>query len=462
MLTGRGCGANIFKTGGLLMARKWFIVLPLALILALVGAVIVWLMWVTVDWVRQSGVHLYAFQTSGVSAEAEEKQTFSAQGITLLEVNNLSGEISVTGVPGSKEIIVTAHKKAWGSSQKKAKENLAEVKLVTSQEDDTLYVSVEEQEQVIVLFGERRPPLIDLAISAPPEVIASLTNRLGDLSVIGMRADIDLNTEFGAIEVKDVTGSLLANADNGRIMAYNIHAGDEAVTLQTQFGDIHLSQADMNSLKVDTQSGKIALNDVTVKGEASLHSEFGDLTYRGGSSGQLTLDGNNGPVDLQDLEIKGPLTVETEFGAIQLKKVNAEAYDLKSNSGKIEANGVSGMLTARSEFGDIFISKGKLANLDLVAHNGSIIYQGSLGSRGQSLESEFGFIQLSLPAESAFDFDLQTQFGAITSDFDMAIQKDENGESGQGKVNGGGALLSAVTNNGNITIEIKQSMEESQ
>jgi len=443
------------------MARKWFIVLPLALILALVGAVIVWLMWVTVDWVRQSGVHLYAFQTAGISVEAEEKQTFSAQGITMLNVNNLSGEISVTGVPGSKEIVVTAHKKAWGSTRKNAEENLTEVKLVADQEDDALYISVEEQERVIVLFGERRPPLIDLAISAPPEVVTSLTNRLGDLSVIGMRADVDLNTEFGAIEVKDVTGSLLANADNGRIMANNIRAGDEIVTLQTQFGDIHLGQADMNSLKVDTQSGKIALNDVTVKGEASLHSEFGDLTYRGGSAGQLTLNGNNGPVDLQDLEITGPVTVETEFGAIQLKKVNAEAYDLKSNSGKIEADGVSGMVTARSEFGDIFLSKGKLANLDLEAHNGSIIYQGSLGSREQSFESEFGSIQLSLPAESAFDFDLQTKFGEVTSDFDMTVQRDEEGVRSQGKVNGGGALLSAITNNGNITIEINHSTEES-
>jgi len=134
------------------MARRWFIVIPLALILALIGAVIVWLMWVTVDWVRQSGVHLYAFQTAGVSAEAEEKQTFNVQGITTLEVNNLSGEISVIGVSGSKEIAVTAHKKAWGSNQKNAEENLAEVKLVTSQEDDTLSVSVEEQDRVIVLF----------------------------------------------------------------------------------------------------------------------------------------------------------------------------------------------------------------------------------------------------------------------------------------------------------------------
>jgi DUF4097 and DUF4098 domain-containing protein YvlB len=443
------------------MARKWFIVIPLALILALIGAVIVWLMWVTVDWVRQSGIHLYAFQTTGVAAEAEEKQTFSVQGITLLEVNNLSGEINVTGVPGSKEIIVTAHKKAWGSNLKNAEENLAEVKLVIKQEDDTLYVSGEEQRQVIVLFGERRPPLIDLTIAAPPEVAASLSSRMGDVSVTGMGADVDLNTEFGTVDVKDVAGSLMANADNGRITATNIRAGAEAVTLQTQFGEIHLDQADVNSLKVDTQSGNITLDDVDVKGEASLHSEFGSLVYRGGSAGQLNLDGNNGPVDLRELEIKGTVTVEMDFGEIQLEKVNAGAYKLKSNSGRIEADGVRGSVTARTEFGDILIIGGKQANLDLTAHNASITYRGSLGAEEQSFKSEFGDIRLFLPEDAAFDYELETRFGQITSEFDMTIQKDEERTSSQGKVNGGGALLSAVTNNGSIKINILKSTEES-
>jgi len=442
------------------MARRWFIVIPLALILALIGAVIVWLMWVTVDWVRQSGVHLYAFQTAGVSAEAEEKQTFNVQGITTLEVNNLSGEISVIGVSGSKEIAVTAHKKAWGSNQKNAEENLAEVKLVTSQEDDTLSVSVEEQDRVIVLFGERRPPLIDLTISVPPEVAVNLSSRMGDVSLTEMGADAYLTTEFGKIDVNDHESGLTANTQNGQITASGIRAGDEVVSLETQFGDIRLSQADMNSLKVDTQSGKITLDDVVVKREVKLHSEFGSFSYNKGRVGQLILDGNNGPVDLQELDIKGPVTIETDFGEILLEKVNAEAYDLKSNSGKIEADGVSGSVTARSEFGDITIYGGKLADLTLMAHNGSITYRGSLGSERQSLKSEFGDIWLSLPEDAAFDYDLQTRFGKITSDFDMAIEKDEEGARSQGKVNGGGALLSAITNNGSIRINILKSTED--
>ncbi len=71
------------------------------------------------------------------------------------------------------------------------------------------------------------------------------------------------------------------------------------------------------------------------------------------------------------------------------------------------------------------------------------------------MTSEFGELKLSLPAETALQADLQTEFGEIKSDFDLtlAVKGEVDQKHLQGKINGGGPLLTVKTNNGNILLK---------
>ena len=94
------------------------------------------------------------------------------------------------------------------------------------------------------------------------------------------------------------------------------------------------------------------------------------------------------------------------------------------------------------------------ATLDLSSNNGSVTFSGSLGAGPHMLESDFGNIKISLPAETALDVDLETDFGRITSDFSLTIQGEISDNHRVGTINGGGATLTVKTNNGNISLQL--------
>ena len=81
---------------------------------------------------------------------------------------------------------------------------------------------------------------------------------------------------------------------------------------------------------------------------------------------------------------------------------------------------------------------------------------GSLAEGGHSIQTRFGDVRLRLPQDAAFNFDLQTRFGKISSDFPVTVQGTLDENHWVGVANGGGPKLTASTQNGNIAIEYNQ------
>jgi DUF4097 and DUF4098 domain-containing protein YvlB len=85
---------------------------------------------------------------------------------------------------------------------------------------------------------------------------------------------------------------------------------------------------------------------------------------------------------------------------------------------------------------------------------GSISFAGSLGEDPHTLHSDFGDIEINIPADSALDVDFQTDFGRIRSDIPVTVTLNGEVEDGHlaGTINGGGSQLNASTKSGNISI----------
>jgi DUF4097 and DUF4098 domain-containing protein YvlB len=134
--------------------------------------------------------------------------------------------------------------------------------------------------------------------------------------------------------------------------------------------------------------------------------------------------------------------------------VDAGGFDLATENGKIRLDGATGKIKAHSNFGTVEVLNAPEATIDLSSNNGGVTFSGSLGAGPHVLSSEFGNIELTLPAASALDADFQTDFGKITSDFGvtLVLQGEVDSRHLQGEINGGGEKLTVKTNNGNIII----------
>jgi len=121
------------------MRFKWLMVGALSLALLALCAGIVAVSWFGIARQQAGGVSWRLFSADTVSAEADEEQRFVVSGPAVLSVENLAGDIIVTGGEGS-EIVVKAHKTGWGSDQADAQAALAALKVNITQDGSTVTV----------------------------------------------------------------------------------------------------------------------------------------------------------------------------------------------------------------------------------------------------------------------------------------------------------------------------------
>jgi DUF4097 and DUF4098 domain-containing protein YvlB len=156
------------------------------------------------------------------------------------------------------------------------------------------------------------------------------------------------------------------------------------------------------------------------------------------------------------LKVNKEITVHNDFGEIELQQATATIYDLHTNSGSITVDGAKGKLKAETDFGSIKITNAQSVTLDLKTNSGAVEFSGSLGAGPHLVGTDFGEIDLTLPADSKLNVDLSTDFGKIKSDLPITVtlngNSDSDGDQIVGSINGGGDQFTAKTNSGSVTI----------
>jgi DUF4097 and DUF4098 domain-containing protein YvlB len=206
-----------------------------------------------------------------------------------------------------------------------------------------------------------------------------------------------------------------------------------------------------------SNSGRVTLKEVRATGDITIKTDFGNTTFENGSSKSLSIESNNGSVSLTKLRVSNEIRVDDEFGEIELGQAFAGSYDLHNNGGSITVDGVKGKLKAKTEFGGIRIKNAEAVTLDLETNNGGVDFNGSLGPGPHTINSEFGEVNLTLPADSELSVDLKTEFGNIKSDLPITVtlngsSNNLSGDQIVGNINSGGEQLTVETNNGSINI----------
>jgi hypothetical protein len=170
------------------------------------------------------------------------------------------------------------------------------------------------------------------------------------------------------------------------------------------------------------------------RGNADLQTGSGDMKVAH-LTGEIRLQSGSGNVRAR--EISGPVRGGTGSGDIELEETSAGDVDLHTGSGNITARGIQGAFRADAGSGNI-TAEGTQA--------------GTWGIRTGS-----GNVHVRLPANAAFDADISTNSGTLNVDapITMTVQGrvQDTRKSIQGKVRGGGPLLSLRTGSGDIHLE---------
>ena len=394
------------------------------------------------------------FDRKNVPSTLEENKTLeiNPDELILLKVNSDSGSVSITGADVD-TVQIRVVKTAYDSSQARADQEVKGIKYNLEQKGNTITLKYELPQS---MNFSNKVNTVDFILTVPPATTVDVGTGAGEVSVSGTRGEVKIVNSFGAVTVQDIEGSLSVDTQSGQVEAISVNAGGENIELSSGFGKVSLEKASGRDITLSSRSGGLKMNDLRASGAVEMSTDFGEVSFTTGSANALTIETKSGNVTLGHLNLRGQLTVQDEFGAIELEQVNAEAYDLQSNSGSVTVDGAKGRVKAHSGFGSVIVRNAENATVDLSTQSGSVDFEGSLGEGPHTIHSEFGEIHIVIPADSALNVDLKTDFGTIRSDIPITVTLSGEQNHQTGAMNEGGGQLTVETGNGGISIEASQ------
>ena len=394
------------------------------------------------------------FDRRNISSQLEESKTLKVdtdKPLTL-KVVDAAGDVAITGADVD-TVQVKVVKTAYDSSQARADEEVKSIKYTIEQAGSTITIQYNLPKS---MNFNNNINTVDFMITVPTETEVDVTNHFGVVSLADIKGNAVIANDFGDVTVENIEGELSVSNNNGEVNASSIDAGSKDIGLDSEFGSITLKNANGNNVTLNSNGGTVTLRDVRATGNITTKTDFGNTIFENGSSNSLSIETNNGAVSLTKVRVSKEIKVEDEFGEIELKQAFAASYDLHTNGGSIAVDGAKGKLKAHTEFGNIKIGNAQAVTLDLKTNNGAVEFSGSPGVGPHMVNSEFGEINLTLPANSKLSVDLKTEFGNIKSDLPITVTLNgtstSNGDQIVGSINGGGEQLTVKTNSGSVNI----------
>ena len=218
-------------------------------------------------------------------------------------------------------------------------------------------------------------------------------------------------------------------------------------------------------------------------GDASVEVEAGDkdsieatVTSRGWAIGtggvRITEHQNGSRVDLDiklpsghfswgnrslRVEVRVPqklmADIHTGDGSIKLRELMG-SIRADTGDGSIEATDLDGNLDAHTGDGTVHVS-GRFDNVKLHTQDGSVelnVLKGSHVNADWRIQTGDGSVHLRLPKQLSANLELTTGDGHIQLDLPLTISGMQSQHSVQGKLNGGGPLVTVRTGDGSITV----------
>lgn len=273
----------------------------------------------------------------------------------------------------------------------------------------------------------------------------------------------------GKVNISNISGDIEVatwEQDQVRIDALKISTADTAAKAKENAAKVTIDVAtEGNILRIETKYPK---SDKVWKGESLNVSVAYKLTIPSGAalkanniSGDVTAENIGGAADLGaisgDVRLKKAARgaeCDTVSGDVEVAGISGDVF-LKSVSGSITASLIKGSVQAETVSGDLTLTEvSEAGTVRAKALSGGVVYRGSINKAGSyNLKSHSGNIDITIPADSAFDFEAETFSGGITTDFEIKVSGKVSPKELLGVVNGGGATVKLSSFSGDISLK---------
>jgi len=342
-----------------------------------------------------------------------------------LRVKLAAGSVRVQGGQQA-GITYVIHRKAYTSSEEKARREFESYRVNTSVKGDTAWIVAESS-------GRDRRCSDDFVINVPRNLeSAKIETGGGNVNAIGIAGRVELESGGGNIHLDDIGGEVTAETGGGSIEVGSVQGN---VNLQTGGGNIKVASA-KGEIKAESGGGSV----IVLSGlQGAVLATGGGSIRVDKCSGPVKATTGGGSVDLG--EIGGPAEIETGAGSIRLASAKGRVQ-AQTGGGSIQLDGATSV-QAETSAGGIVVK--------LLASAG--------GHSNSTLESSAGDITVYLANDLAISIRAEIEIAnghTIRSDFSDIRVSTEGGPWGpktvtaEGQLNGGGPVLKVRTNSGNV------------
>lgn len=252
--------------------------------------------------------------------------------------------------------------------------------------------------------------MANVEIHVPPALALDLSTGRGDVEIRGRQGDVKLSTSHGDVTVEDVAGNVSISMHGG------LHGG--SLTARSVKGNV----------TVDGRANDSSISDVT-----GLVALSGD--YMGETRLQNVAQGFRFSSSRTDLET-GKIPGELRMDLHDLHASNVNGLKVHTRSKDIRLDDVVGDIEVSNKNADVevHVSKALAGNIHLTNSNGGI--------------------ELTLPAQAAFQVEANARQGEIRSDFgEIKIQNiSEQNAVANGTVGSNGKKIQLSTEHADIEI----------
>jgi len=155
---------------------------------------------------------------------------------TLLDVTGINGVVTITGVSGADALTVSALRKVKSDTQADANARLAGLRVEMDSTATGFGVRTDQPSDT-----EGRTYTVDYTITAPRELVLSVTNPNGDVTVQAFDDDVTLTVINGVIQAYDIGGDAHLTVGNGQVIMTSALAADGTFDLRATNGSIELN-----------------------------------------------------------------------------------------------------------------------------------------------------------------------------------------------------------------------------
>jgi hypothetical protein len=342
----------------------------------------------------------------GKSFNYDSEQTQDVGSATSLSVNSRRGSVSVQAWE-QPQVKVVVHKRVIARTEDQAKQldQQTQPKFTAAGTAITLDVNTNVETHVVVLGTDIRYVRSDVEVFVPKKLAVNVDTQHGDATVRDREGDVRVSDQHGDVTVEAVKGDAIIDLHHGDVRATNI-AGN--VTISGRVTDSTVSDV----------TGAVRFNGEFF-GDMSVSKVANGVTFRSSRT------------DMQIGKLEGDLSLE---------------------SGDLRVKNVAGPIRVVTRHKDIHFED---ATGDIHVENTNGVVEVALSKPGQvSIDNRNSDVIVTLPAKSAFQYNVRARHGDISSDFpDFRVNGTEhNDNSASGSIGNNGPKVDVTNQNGNVEI----------